>query len=163
MIASGFDLALDDTFCTALATAWPRIQILRIATNIFGPRRLSTVGLLTLATFARHCPDLTNLSLEVDAQGLPDGPYPPPPERPVSQMALCHLSVGCSPIDSPFPVARFLSLVFPGLQVVNASSELDGPETEEGRAKWAEVVKLLPMFSAIRLEEQMYGGRAQTV
>ncbi|KAJ7132618.1 hypothetical protein C8R46DRAFT_1140427 [Mycena filopes] len=79
------------------------------------------------------------------------------------QMALCHLSVGCSPIDSPFPVARFLSLVFPGLQVVNASSELDGPETEEGRAKWAEVVKLLPMFSAIRLEEQMYGGRAQTV
>ncbi|KAJ7159633.1 hypothetical protein C8R46DRAFT_1001880 [Mycena filopes] len=163
IIASGFDLALDDAFCTALAPAWPRIEILDITTNLVGPRRPSTVGLLTLTAFARHCPRLAELSLEVDAQGLPDGPYPPPPERRVSQTVLHRLAVGYSPIDSPFFAARFLSMVFPALQTVTSSAPRDGPETEEGRAKWAEAAKLLPMFAAIRLEEKMYWGRAGTV
>ncbi|KAJ7042339.1 hypothetical protein C8F04DRAFT_1229996 [Mycena alexandri] len=145
-VDSSLDLALDDAFCAALAAAWPRIE-------------QPTVSLLALVAFARHCPRLAELTMEFNAQGLPDTPYPPLEPR-ISQRALRELHIGHSPIDSPFLVARFLSIAFPALEEVIPSlppGEVPGTVvTEPNFSGWREVGRLLPMLVAIRMEDEMY-------
>ncbi|KAJ7171534.1 hypothetical protein C8R46DRAFT_1349476 [Mycena filopes] len=108
-VDSGFEILLTDVFCTALAIAWPRIEVLSIGNSYVGQRQPPTVGLLALTAFARHCPRLRRLAMDFDAREVP-GTAPPPEEPRVLQLALQCLSVDHSPIDSPSLVARFLSV-----------------------------------------------------
>ncbi|KAJ7731242.1 hypothetical protein B0H16DRAFT_1469234 [Mycena metata] len=158
-VEAGTSFALDDAFCTALATAWPRLEALTLNTNsAHGALWPSTVGLLTLTAFARHCPLLAELSITLNAQGFPDA-LPHPQAQRVSQRALKYLDVARSSIDSPFDVARFLSRTFPALTAINSWYLL---RNEINPTKWTEVQKLLPMLVAIRKEEEIY-WRAQAL
>ncbi|KAJ7186137.1 hypothetical protein C8R46DRAFT_1343201 [Mycena filopes] len=147
---SSHDLALDDAFCAALGAAWPRIEYLDLI-GFNRPRRQLAVGLPALAAFARHCPYLTTLGIELNAQPLPAIPDTPLQPR-VSQQALSVLRVGHSSIGSPFLVAGFLSVAFPGLSDIVVADDSEEPDYDG----WAEVQRLLPMFVAIRREDEMY-------
>ncbi|KAJ6520834.1 hypothetical protein B0H19DRAFT_380295 [Mycena capillaripes] len=165
---SGF--RLDDTFCIAMAKAWPHIEELNLDTSGHRlandqPHPPSTVKLVTLASFARHCPRLTDLQLAVTALE-PPAAYPPPPntnanaaEPRACQTALRRLTVFYSPIESPFLVARFLSAVFPSLRDI--TTLYDGLEDDEDpesvmSRRWTEVEGLIPMFAAVRSDEEKY-------
>ncbi|KAJ7779774.1 hypothetical protein B0H16DRAFT_1830088 [Mycena metata] len=160
---SSLDIALDDAFCAALAAAWPRLEILSLSTFRQGHQQ-PTVSLLALSAFARHCPRLTELTMEFDARELPEPPHPAQ-ERRISQRALKLLHIGHSPIESPFLVARFLSIAFPALEEVNPSlpaGQVPGTVViEPNYNRWDEVGKLLPMLVATRMEDEMY-WRAQS-
>ncbi|KAJ7610699.1 hypothetical protein DFH06DRAFT_1308588, partial [Mycena polygramma] len=119
----GFDL--DDAAVDRLATAWPRLHELTLQTNIMAPPIHLTLN--ALRSLAAHCPQLNSLDIEFD-------PTPVPPAREgdrVVQESLESLSVGCSPIVRPGPVARYLSSLFPNLRSISTAREDEDNEDPE--------------------------------
>ncbi|KAJ6461931.1 hypothetical protein C8R47DRAFT_1327345 [Mycena vitilis] len=157
----GFDL--DDAAVDRLTTAWPHLQELTLRTNMMSPRIRLTLN--ALRSLAAHCPQLNSLDIEFNPASLPsatDGGR-------VVQESLESLSVGCSPILKPGPVARYLSSLFPNLRSISTAREdednEDPEEVEEwGQAisyhrRWKQVEEHIPDYVATRLEEQMSSVR----
>ncbi|KAJ7673785.1 hypothetical protein DFH06DRAFT_749976 [Mycena polygramma] len=142
----GFDL--DDAVILEMATAWPRIVSLRLApirrTSPITPR-------LTLEGFrllARHCPELMDLSIAVDASSVPV-PQIYSQNRSI-QHKLSSIILYYSPILAPPAVASFLSGIFSNLRALSYNSS-GGPDLLSDH--WQSVATLLPQFAAARSEE----------
>ncbi|KAJ7779701.1 hypothetical protein B0H16DRAFT_1710957 [Mycena metata] len=103
----GFDL--DDSTILAMACAWPRLQTLSLQSTL--TRHMpSRVTLLGLHALAKHCPNLSELHMTLDATVVPEIPH----DR-VVQTTLELLHVGASPVAEPLLVAAFISGIFPKL------------------------------------------------
>jgi hypothetical protein len=77
--------------------------------------------LLGLRAFAKHCHELTSLTITFDATTVP--PLDDSPEATVSQSHLNSLDVGTSPISDPFTVAQFMSGLFLNMENWGAQSK----------------------------------------
>jgi hypothetical protein len=71
------------------------------------------MSLRGLQAFAQHCPELTLLTIFLDASIVP--PSDDSPETTVSQSILMYLDVGVSQIIDSVPVTQFLSKLFTNL------------------------------------------------
>ncbi|KAJ6521161.1 hypothetical protein DFH09DRAFT_1193076 [Mycena vulgaris] len=160
-----FGLCLDNAFCAEMAVAWPLINELSLhRPYIIGtPSPPSAVTISALLSFARQCPDLHTLALPLSSAppgSLSDG-------TPPAQMVLKYLAVIDSPIEAPFPVAAFLSSVFPGLEDIstsrdlfsNAPDEAEADDAHEAHRRWKEVERLVPLLVTVREEERRRCGK----
>ncbi|KAJ7658153.1 hypothetical protein DFH06DRAFT_1327441 [Mycena polygramma] len=173
-IVSASDYRLDDNFIEAMSTAWPKISRLyfhRHSRDGAIPTWGGSVTLSALAAFARRCPMLADLELDVDARVVPAGPHPSSHGPVVRQTSLKYTTVGASPIKSPSRVAHFLSSIFPALRLISGSRVHGLPAEQEqqlirdGRSNfhnWEEVQKLVPLLAAARSdEEQFWAARGE--
>ncbi|KAJ6460996.1 hypothetical protein C8R45DRAFT_1028905 [Mycena sanguinolenta] len=103
---------LDDTMAWDIARAWPKVKSLHL-TGSTDERRPSSMSLLGLTAFAKHCRELTRLSIGLDASTVP--PLDDLTEPIVPQSSLTYLSIDMSPINDPHAVAGFVSVLFPNL------------------------------------------------
>ncbi|KAJ7113627.1 hypothetical protein C8R44DRAFT_984764 [Mycena epipterygia] len=138
LISSLPKFILDDAFVDAMALAWPHIKSLSIRGMSYGHCGLSPPALFSLA---RSFPALRNLTLDVDFTRV-HKPASQPAQA--TQTALVYADFADSPIGSPVETAGLLSSISPAL------SRVEGVHDE----KWAEVERLVPMFAAIRADEQ---------
>ncbi|KAJ6555936.1 hypothetical protein B0H19DRAFT_1151588 [Mycena capillaripes] len=158
MAPVGYDL--DDATVTKLAAAWPHLQNLWLETGSVGGQPQTT--LQSLHAFARHCPELSWLSIEFDARSIPLGKG----ASRVVQTKLAMLEVGSSLISAATPVARYLSSIFPDLEEIITARENkdnDDPDEIEGNGSaialhrlWKQVEEQIPEFVAAREEERTW-------
>ncbi|KAI0824320.1 hypothetical protein BC628DRAFT_1322675 [Trametes gibbosa] len=164
-----YALNLTDEDMEEFASSWPSLEGLQLNPQPVpepdGPR----LTLLALVPFARHCPNLRNLALHMDAREPPALAIPPPAT--LARFArLETLAVGLSAIARAEPVTLFLSQLLPLGCVV--SSGLRWPDAfdlalEHARVplevraemsafwtRWTEVARLLPIATTARLEEK---------
>ncbi|KAI0801524.1 hypothetical protein C8Q74DRAFT_498797 [Fomes fomentarius] len=173
---TSFFLHPDDAFVRTLATACPRLQSLRLAPPYYAGR-LSEVTLDGLLPLFRLCPDLTDLTLPLNATL-------PPPRRSLAtsspgeninanvnadirhgwQSQLVMLDVGDSPIRAPEDVAAFLSAfcTHPDFEIVSARG-VEGDShaehicmRERHSVLWDQVAHLVRLFARVRGEEREY-------
>ncbi|KAJ6499492.1 hypothetical protein DFH09DRAFT_1001689, partial [Mycena vulgaris] len=109
-------LDIDDAFVGATAMAWPRIEELSFRCRSLDGGPTSGVTLPGLSAFARHCPALHTLKIPLSTAFPPDWDHSARPAD--AQATLSHLHVFDSTIEDVFPVAAFLSSVFPGLSQI---------------------------------------------
>jgi len=133
---------LDNNFIDAAAKSWPRLRSLKLSLGRWGDHGLerSNITLNGLASLARHCPDLTSLTIVIDATvvdhvlGMP-----------VSNPKLNVLHLGHSLIEDPTPVAAFLSGIFPYLTSIYSWNFIVADDETEMKEKyhdrWDEVVR----------------------
>ncbi|KAJ7653862.1 hypothetical protein B0H17DRAFT_1214522 [Mycena rosella] len=151
-------ICLDDAFVAEMALAWPQLEELSIDFPSAGGHCVSDVTIPGLLAFAHHCPALHTLH-------LPLGPEFPvewdPSFRPAyTQHALIELNVLDSPIDAAFPVAAFLSFIFPSLsRIVSSHRPLHMYEQTQGYTSWREVEMLVPLFVKVRAQEECHWRR----
>jgi hypothetical protein len=168
-VSSPHEFCLDDDFVETMSTAWPKLRCLTFDVSTRDHDTASSVGgsvtIAALVSFARRCPDLYELQIDLDANVVPAGPHPSPRGPRVRQMNLKYLTLWASPIESPSLVAHFLSSIFPCLRDIDVCHEhgLDEAEEEElhreGRSryhKWVEVAKLVPLLAAARSDEEVF-------
>lgn len=172
---TSFFLHPDDTFVRTLATACPRLQSLRLAPPYYAGR-LSEVTLDGLLPLFRLCPDLTDLTLPLNAT------LPPPlrslassspgedrdvharPDIRPGQSQLVMLDVGDSPVRAPEDVAAFLSAfcTHPDFEIVSARGVEGDSHAEHMRMRerhsvlWDQVASLVRLFARVRGEERDY-------
>ncbi|KAJ7074771.1 hypothetical protein C8F01DRAFT_34915 [Mycena amicta] len=167
--AAGFQI--DDNTIWQLARALPKLTHLTLISGsaFMTPPRTS---LDALRAFAEHCNDLGYLELGVDtARGVP--PFSAFSTARTSQYALRYLVVNNSPISHADPpaIAQYLSGIFPNLDNIETRDQdrwenpdhaiMDENEFDEYEiyCRWAEVKRLLPLFSLARWEERSRGER----
>ncbi|KAJ7061160.1 hypothetical protein C8F01DRAFT_1252803 [Mycena amicta] len=164
----GFDFG--DEALGALVQECP----LLITLNLSQPNIPSAFTLSVLIPIARHCKELKSLDLALDTSTVPPAyPTTESGER-ISQSRLSTFHVGYSRLDHPFPVAQFLSSVFPELEEINCGwiprdedqeeeEEEQDEDAAEGAAlhsRWVQVEELIPRLAAIRKEEQLWTAQA---
>ncbi|KAJ7062592.1 hypothetical protein C8F01DRAFT_1134663 [Mycena amicta] len=146
-------LDVDDSTVVMLVRACPLLEALCLAPH-------NSTTLLTLAVLipiARHCPALCNLGLTLNTSTIPPSHPPSPTEERVVQDCLTEIDMGYSRIVKEFPVARFLSGLFPSLGELYTSWEPDDTaESTKMDLRWKRVAKLLPQLREIREEEQLW-------
>ncbi|KAJ7048884.1 hypothetical protein C8F01DRAFT_1070070 [Mycena amicta] len=146
-------LDVDDSTVVMLVRACPLLETLRLEQH-------DSTTLLTLAVLipiARHCPALRSLELTLDASAIPSSHPTSPTEERVVQDCLAEMDIGYSRIVKEFPVARFLSGLFPSLREVYTSwGSENTAESTEMNSRWKEVEKLLPELRDIREEEKSW-------
>ncbi|KAJ7935031.1 hypothetical protein B0H13DRAFT_2305188 [Mycena leptocephala] len=103
-------VSLDDAGIEAIARAWPHLSALQLRGSRFRAPS-SRVTLRGLRTVARHCQNLTSLSLPFDASVVPSIKDVPAAE----QCDLGWIDVDDAVLADPEPVAAYLSAVFPNL------------------------------------------------
>ncbi|TFY59777.1 hypothetical protein EVJ58_g5566 [Rhodofomes roseus] len=146
-----------------IASSWPSLQNFQlncmpipVPTN---PLPAPTLSLHALLPFATHCPDLEELSLDVDATaaGLAFTAH----DAPAPFRKLARLGFGLSPIAESGPVALLLSQICPlGCEVRQGARVPDGfnvvfPDwTYELLELWAEVGRVLPLLVRLRMQER---------
>ena len=153
---TSFFLRPDDDFVRTLAAACPRLQSLRLVPP-YNAGRLSEVTLDGLLPLFRHCPDLTDLSLPLNAT------------LPVSNVVggihdsqLISLDVGDSQIRFPDEVAAFLSVhcTHPSFEIVAARALEGDNNAEHIRSRelhsvmWDQVGRLVKLFARVRTQER---------
>ncbi|KAF7356448.1 hypothetical protein MVEN_00977900 [Mycena venus] len=146
----GFDI--DDATAWDIARAWPKLEVLCLdaATELHHSSRISLGG---LCAFAKHCKDLTNLTITFDASSVP--PLGNSTENVISQSSLVFLGTNKSQIIDPVAVASFLSKLFPHLSVIHTylnwfweepADEDEDDETANARlfnSRWKQVESML--------------------
>ncbi|TFY51164.1 hypothetical protein EVG20_g11133 [Dentipellis fragilis] len=106
--------AITDGLCHEMAAAWPRLQSLKLRRF---PRMVDdgwTTGMATLqglVPFAKRCPELRELAINIDASGSHWGGVAVGPTR--SQLRALDLAQ--STVTAPEVVAEFVLRVFPEL------------------------------------------------
>ncbi|KAJ7447467.1 hypothetical protein FB451DRAFT_779082 [Mycena latifolia] len=172
-LTSAIGFCLDGEFLQAMARAWPKIESLALSRSYpaptadevqhpatFSPPSYATI--LSLASFARHCPLLHFLQLPFDAQNMAQTRSPEP--RPV-QTVLTALHVLDSPLDDAMAAARFLSSIFPSLITIETSRNIfhgPNPVLNDGTAEftwhkhWMTAARLVPEFATVRAEDEAY-------
>ncbi|KAJ7714697.1 hypothetical protein DFH07DRAFT_374328 [Mycena maculata] len=157
-----FGLCLDNAFMHEMAVAWPYIEQLRLTRPyvVGEPSPPSQIDIASLLAFASHCPDLRTLTIPLSAQ--PPEPADVPNTPRATQSTLTVLRVQDSPIEAPFPIAAFLSSVFPALDRIRTAregyhlEEDPAPHDAETHKKWKEVEKLVPLLVAVRDEDERH-------
>ncbi|KAJ7141942.1 hypothetical protein C8R43DRAFT_1071564 [Mycena crocata] len=143
---------IDNATVRDLAHAWPHLVILDLEDTFEFPR--PNVDLECLDSFARYCPHLQKLQISLDASVVP---LPQPGGAALAvQDRLTSFIAGCSAIEDPSTVARFLADRFPALRYISTWREDPDEEEElreelppgEGEAfmfhdRWKEVESLL--------------------
>ncbi|KAF7351887.1 hypothetical protein MVEN_01150400 [Mycena venus] len=107
-------LDADDDSVGDLARSWPHLRDLSLKA-VYPPTHQRTT-LRCLDTLASHCPDLSQLTISLDARQIPS-------ITGVRQTSLERLEVRYSQISSAQPVAAYLSALFPRLKMVQVSME----------------------------------------
>lgn len=132
-------IALDDAVLEELATSWPRMERLELASSApdqgSAPHRATVRG---LAHLARHCPLLTVLAISVDVRGA--DLYLPRAEH--RNACLWAVDFYRSPVagEDAHRVGAFLYALFPKLAVVEGNPVYDRPED---RASWGLVMETI--------------------
>jgi hypothetical protein len=142
-------LVFTDDDVRAMARAWPMLTVLTISPPHATPRPTPAVHLYTLWALATGCPQLRQLSVEVDADvsqpfRVGDGGAPPSSNHAV---VMEDLILYCPPCGDPALVADFLKLAFPKLpaSAFHAYPSALRPEDEE---KWKAVTAALTYVEA---------------
>ncbi|KAJ7494625.1 hypothetical protein B0H11DRAFT_910388 [Mycena galericulata] len=152
------DMKLEDL--DQLARSWPSLRKLIINNEPLISQQCD-LTLKAILPFARHCPELEQLGIFMNASTA-DLPTTYPADFPKPFPKLKHLSVGVSLINEPGPVALFLSHLCPlktqleygvtwdtaGLPSSMFSTILDRC------SKWEKVAELLPLLTKLRMEER---------
>ncbi|KAJ7062594.1 hypothetical protein C8F01DRAFT_1368361 [Mycena amicta] len=146
-------LDIDDSTVVMLVRACPLLERLYLEQ----PNSTTLLTLAVLIPIARHCSALRNLELTLDTSAIPSSHPPSPTEERVVQDRLIQLDIGYSHLVKEFPVARFISGLFPSLrQVCTSWASYDTAESTEMVSRWKEVEKLLPELREIREEEKLW-------
>ncbi|KAJ6546214.1 hypothetical protein DFH09DRAFT_1367402 [Mycena vulgaris] len=150
--------SLDEDLMAAMARAWSRITSLFFCTGGVtvrppGPTPIVTIRALQL--FAFHCRHLCYLCIPFTGHFPPIQDRVPHHSRPL-QTALKKLYVMHCPIDSPFPVAAFLTSMFPKLTDIYTGKISDGAGEDNPRVKWREVERLLPLVATVHADDETY-------
>ncbi|KAJ7113111.1 hypothetical protein C8R44DRAFT_631575 [Mycena epipterygia] len=103
-----------------MAFAWPRIESLLLSSGR-SHRITSRVTLEGIYAFAKHCPRLHLLCMTFDATVVPKIKINA--QKRVSQSSLDRLGVEYSHISKPRPVAKFLTTIFPHLDIIDTLYE----------------------------------------
>ncbi|EMD37529.1 hypothetical protein CERSUDRAFT_94537 [Gelatoporia subvermispora B] len=140
-------LMIKDEELEELAKAWPHLRTLDFGISSSFEGLPPTLTINCLASLCRHCGNLEDLHIYVDARAVTEIPS----ER--SDTGLCcktlrKIDVGLSPISAPGVIATFLSDIFPKLEGVEVEEKLE--YTEE----WEEVSRLLKGVGSVRVQEQ---------
>ncbi|KAF7296928.1 hypothetical protein MIND_00924600 [Mycena indigotica] len=156
---AGFDL--NDAGMTDIAHAFPQLEELVLADPIPDsdeldddgqrptPLTVTHVTLAGLRTLGEHCPKLFRLGLSFDASIIPTPRQPTRGKLRGPFSALAELHVRNSVLDDSIGVARFLSGVFPGAQIM--SDEYGALPLSD---HWESVLELWEPFVAARQEER---------
>ncbi|KAJ7504688.1 hypothetical protein B0H11DRAFT_2273266 [Mycena galericulata] len=150
LVPAGYDI--DDGTVSDMARAWPRLE-LRL-TCCAGYQSRCT--LLSLASFAFHCPRLQCLDITLDASSAPHELVGSTDSLP--QRQLTHLNVGCSPAsdDCIAAAAAFISSVFSNLTTITEchSGERDMIAGRENSVRWNKIRSLVPGLEERRRKGQ---------
>ncbi|KAJ7142952.1 hypothetical protein C8R44DRAFT_974416 [Mycena epipterygia] len=158
-LVSPIGIDLDNTAVSELARAWPRVETLDLsARHCASPR--PRVTLECLHSFARHCPNLAELTMTFDGTEVPTSDIGS--TNRVFQDRLRTLNVDHSAISTAIDVARFLSAIFPRLMyIMTREVPCERPDLDEVDRQriefhnlWNQVDELLPDLVAIREEER---------
>ncbi|KAJ7466163.1 hypothetical protein B0H11DRAFT_1869859 [Mycena galericulata] len=161
----GFDL--DDAAAADMAHAWPRITSLTLGAihSMHVPSRMTLCALLS---FAKFCPRLRHLELQLDATVVPKWDAQKSDEKRPRQKTLTYLDVLNSPVGTPLAVAAFLSSTFPKLRILTAGYVPrrvgeDPPFVPSHlvarREKWKAAEAALAVLGTVRTEERYWTKR----
>ncbi|KAF8177978.1 hypothetical protein K438DRAFT_1769811 [Mycena galopus ATCC 62051] len=132
-------LNLDDSIILEMARAWPNLKSLSLWPEC--PTHVERrVTLSALIFFARHCPALWHLHLDINARVIPTVEAVGADQQPHTN--LTELRVQHSPILDASAVTGFLFPLFPHLTTINAGSyyaDQDGVDVMEYRMRWERV------------------------
>jgi len=152
----GFELGND--FLDEVTKAWPKLRRLRLGSRGWGGR--SSITLAGFVPLIQRCPDLTYLSLVVDATVVDHCLT-----IPASNTEIKTLYLGDSKIEDPASVAACLSGLFPNLTsivswdqalVISAATPAEEKMYSD---RWIEVVRLTKIFADVRqIEESKRDG-----
>ncbi|TFK39664.1 hypothetical protein BDQ12DRAFT_680986 [Crucibulum laeve] len=140
-----------DTNISMMASAWPRIRVLRIPFRLGLPQ----VGFRALSVLAQSCPALRSIAIHLDLRWVNKGRD----VIPLLSHPLEYLNVGKSPTDKisahqhPTVIIE-LYRMFPRLKQVSYAS--DGPYA----AAWAKISDFVEIFQKIRKIEEERAGQA---
>ncbi|KZT19153.1 hypothetical protein NEOLEDRAFT_1173181 [Neolentinus lepideus HHB14362 ss-1] len=140
LTVAGNDEGLGD-----IIVAWPHLQVLKL--GLYSRSRDTNFKLMSLINIAKHCPDLGQLNIAVDAS-MDQYVLPTREERDIFCESLGMLELGFSKITTPNPVAILLSRIFPRLTCIEGSDEDGQP------ALWDEVSEHLYWMRLVREEER---------
>ncbi|KAH7915566.1 hypothetical protein BJ138DRAFT_1077244 [Hygrophoropsis aurantiaca] len=139
---------LNDQGLKEIATAWPHLEVLDMASSWVWDRRprITLPGLIPLLA---HCPHLHTLSLGIDAT-RPITTFVRPGNG-VCNTLICSLRLGGSPIRHPLDVAAFLSNIMPCVREI-----INDPQggVDKYYKRWCAVAKAVPAFASVRKEER---------
>ena len=142
-------VSLEDHECSTMATAWPKLLFLA-TWSILADEQLSTrsLPLASLAHFARHCPMLERLRVQIDTTVVPPLLPRSRSQRMMETPRLKSLEVCRSMLsaESRAPVAVFLVDHFPKLEDVCAT-RIPGDEVTD---RWSDVQGMLAGLSRAR-------------
>ncbi|KAJ7466160.1 hypothetical protein B0H11DRAFT_59099 [Mycena galericulata] len=155
----GFDL--DDTAAADVARAWPRITYLTLGAihSMHVPSRMTLCALLS---FAKFCPCLCHLQLQLDATVVPQWDAQKSDKKRPRQKTLTSLDVLGSPVGPPLAVAAFLSSIFSNLRSLNTGyvprrTGEDPPFVHSARRqKWKDAEAALAVLGTVRTEERYW-------
>ncbi|KAJ6474276.1 hypothetical protein C8R45DRAFT_1103248 [Mycena sanguinolenta] len=152
-ITSPVTFDISDSILTDAARAWPRLEEIELMVHDHPLK--SRFTLLSLYSFAEHCPRLRSIQIALDATTTMTSRQPP-----ASLHRLRALCVGHSAISKPTPVARILSGIFPNLRKITLPTFYGTIPAEIQRRNklWKEVEVLLPEFAIARREERLRMG-----
>ncbi|KAI0708775.1 hypothetical protein C8T65DRAFT_830002 [Cerioporus squamosus] len=180
-------LAISQADIEELASSWPQLEVLNLNGGPMPTTEPSSLTLHALIPFAKHCPNIRDLGLYIDASANPATPLPDAEQlarllgltaRPFSRLQ--RLCFGTSSIDGPETIALFLSQLCPlGCEVV---AGVNWPEPGaivaatrddlEAASKisqasaawyhcWEEVNRVLPLLVRLRMEEKKRRGELE--
>ncbi|KAJ7064510.1 hypothetical protein C8F01DRAFT_1127080 [Mycena amicta] len=158
LVSTGRGFQFGEDIVEELARACPALTELRLRQFT----QDSPFTLSILAHLAAHCEDLSVLEITVDTVIIPSiYPTEAPGER-LTHQALREFSAGYSALEDAFPVAHFLSSLFPSLSIVRARRNAFEEDEEDDiiEKRWAEVQTLIPRLKAIRKEERAWAMRS---
>ena len=167
--------SLDDDFCRDMAKAWPRLEELHLAHEIWCLHAPLATTVRALSYFAAHCPELRFLGIKFDAQswvqetamqtrGVPADYY----EALQGKRSRCKVQVlRCErePIACPEQVALYILRLFPDLRwcwQAWRSSE-DTEEEATWRGCWEEVQRYLEVMREMREDGKRWNLVSTTI
>ncbi|THU97552.1 hypothetical protein K435DRAFT_857498 [Dendrothele bispora CBS 962.96] len=137
-----------------IASSWPRLKSLSLACDPYLVQQPTTkLGVDAFLPFVRHCPDIEELGLFIDARSsaIPSSEVLDALPLPFTKLRI--LSVGTSVIQHEEAIAQFLSLVCTqGCVIKQGVSwfEQSGEYFGESAKKWMDVNRLLRNLLAVR-------------
>ncbi|TCD63646.1 hypothetical protein EIP91_005163 [Steccherinum ochraceum] len=165
-------IVLSQANVTEIASKWPSLEVLLLNCEPLDPSEDGTLTLDALLPFARHCPNLRELGLYLDATRISEDEVALQASAVKPFKNLKRLCMGLSTITEPGPVALFLSRLCPlGCEVASGVTWPEGfgmAETATNREvldrlqaaagawweKWAEVARTLPLLTKLRIQER---------